>query len=285
MDVVYRFWVMPLALVSVLFLEGCASNKATSPDLAVPESTATAAPPTVAPIATSASDQQALSSTQPASDLRDSRDPWETYNRGMFKFNDTLDRWILKPVAIGYRYVAPTPVERGVNNFFSNLREMNTAVNNMLQWKWSKAGNSSGRFLVNTTIGIVGLFDVAKHTGLKRQDSESFGQTLSYWGVGAGPYFVLPFLGPSTVTDAVAIPVDWNINPISYVDALDSYALGFVTMDLISTRANMLDLEKLMTGDKYVFIREAYLQRREYLVNDGEVIDDFSDFDDFDEDF
>ncbi len=212
-------------------------------------------------------------------------DPWEGYNRGVSKFNDTLDRWLLKPVAQSYHFVAPTFVETGVNNFFSNLGEVGDAVNNVLQWKWKKAGNSTGRFLVNSTVGVAGLFDVAKYAGMKKKDSESFGQTLSYWGVGPGPYFVIPFLGPSTLTDTISLPVDWAANPLGYAEIHPDAYLGSQALGKISARANLLALEELLMGDRYVFIREAYLQRRNYLVHDGDVEDDFGSDDDFDDDF
>lgn len=213
------------------------------------------------------------------------KDPWESYNRVVFDVNMTLDGWVVKPVAKGYHAVMPDPVEQGVDNFFSNVLEVRNALNNMLQWKWRKVGNNTGRFLLNSTVGLAGLFDVAKYTGLKKQDAETFGQTLSYWGIKSGPYFVLPVLGPSTVTDAISLPVDWYSNPLTYLDDKElSYSLK--ALELLSSRVKLLEAEKLMSGDRYIFIREAYLQRREFLVQDGEVEDDFGgDFDDFDEDF
>lgn len=213
------------------------------------------------------------------------KDPWEPMNRAIFDANMALDGWVVKPVAIGYRKVTPEPVERGVHNFFSNVAEVRNAFNNVLQWKWRKAGNNSGRFLLNSTVGIAGLVDVAKHAGLKKQDEETFGQTLSHWGVGAGPYLVLPFLGSYTLTDAVGLPLDWYADPLTYVDsARTSNTLKL--LDLLDDRVSLLDAEKLMTGDRYTFVRDVYLQRREFLVNDGEVEDDFGgDFGEFDDDF
>lgn len=210
-------------------------------------------------------------------------DPWEPFNRGVFKFNDKLDAWLLKPLAKGYRFITPNFVEKGVNNFFSNLGEVNGAFNNMLQWKWGKVGNNSGRFLINTTVGLAGLFDVAKHAGLERLEPESFGQTLSHWGVGPGPYFVVPFLGPSTVTDVTSLPVDWYVHPVAHSELHSDAYYALKGFEVVSTRANLLDAEELISGDKYIFIREAFLQRRNYLVNDGEVEDDFGDFDDLDD--
>jgi phospholipid-binding lipoprotein MlaA len=213
------------------------------------------------------------------------KDPWEGFNRKVFAFNDTLDHFFLKPVAKSYRFVTPNFMETGISNFFNNVAEVPNTLNNALQWKWGKAGNSTGRLLINTTVGIGGLFDVARHAGLAKQDSESFGQTLSYWGVDQGPYIILPFLGPATMTDTVAMPADWFMDPLSYAEN-NKVRYGVKALDIVQTRASLLDAEKLISGDKYVFIREAYLQRREYLVKDGQVEDDFgSDLEDFDDDF
>lgn len=213
------------------------------------------------------------------------KDPIEAFNRPVFVFNDTLDGWVLKPVAQGYHMVTPDPLEQGVGNFFSNLSELPSALNNILQWKWKKAGGNTGRFLLNSTVGLAGLFDVARLTGLERKDYESFGQTLSYWGLGAGPYVVVPFWGPSTATDILAFPVEWYSDPLFYVDR-EAIQYSLRTLQRVDERSRLLAAEELISGDRYVFIREAFLQRREFLVNDGQVKDDFGgDFDDFDEDF
>lgn len=213
------------------------------------------------------------------------KDPWESVNRPIFVFNDKLDGWVLKPVAKGYQYVTPDPMERGVSNFFHNLAEVPSALNHVLQWKWKRAGSNTGRFLLNSTIGLGGLFDVAKYTGLTRMEKETFGQTLSYWGVGAGPYLVLPFWGPSTVTDLLGSPVDWYADPLFDVNDVNLRRSLYV-VGVIDRRADLLEAEELISGDRYTFIREAFLQRREFLVKDGNVVDDFGgDFDDFDEDF
>lgn len=223
-------------------------------------------------------------STSEMADEPQPKDPWEPVNRVVFDVNMTLDSWVVKPVAKGYTKITPDPVEQGVSNFFSNIAEVRNAFNNVLQWKWGKAGNNSGRFLINSTVGVVGLFDVARHAGLKKLDGEDFGQTLSYWGIGSGPYVVLPFLGSSTLTDAVALPVDWYTNPLTYLED-QSLSNSLKLLDLLDTRVSLLEAEELMSGDRYTFVREAYLQRREFLVNDGVVEDDFGDdFGDF-EDF
>ncbi|QKX18865.1 VacJ family lipoprotein [Microbulbifer sp. YPW1] len=210
------------------------------------------------------------------------RDPWEGFNRAMFRFNDTADRWFLKPAAVSYRQITPIFMQTGVSNFFSNLREINNILNDVLQWKWGQAGNDTGRFLVNSTVGLVGLFDVAQHMGLEPSDGEDFGQTLAAWGAPSGPYVVMPFIGPSTVRDVPGVVVEWYTNPLTYVDDTTvEYSLKVV--DLVQFRASLLQAESLLQGDRYVLMRDAYLQRREFLINDGEQEDDFGgDLDDYD---
>lgn len=210
------------------------------------------------------------------------RDPWEGFNRAMFRFNDTADRWFLKPVAVSYRQITPIFMQTGVSNFFSNLHEINNVLNDVLQWKWGQAGNDTGRFLLNSTVGIGGLFDVAQHMGLERSDGEDFGQTLAVWGVSSGPYVVVPLLGPSTVRDFPGEVVEWYTNPITYVDE-NSVEYTVKMVDVIQTRASLLQAESLLQGDRYVLLRDAYLQRREFLINDGEQEDDFGgDLDEYD---
>ncbi len=211
-------------------------------------------------------------------------DPWESMNRAVFRFNDTLDAHLLKPVSQTYQRSLPRPVQSSVNNFFSNLGEVSNTFNNLLQGKWRGAGLSASRLTLNTTIGLLGLVDVAQAAGLNRAEPESFGQTLSVWGVGPGPYLVLPVLGSSTATDTISLPVDWTLDPVRYMGG-DLERLAIKGIEAVDDRAYLLNAEELISGDRYVFIREAYLQRREYLVQDGEITDDFGgDFDDF-EDF
>ena len=210
-------------------------------------------------------------------------DPLEGFNRKVHGFNMFFDHWLLKPAAKGYRWIAPQPVELGVSNFFTNLGEVSNTLNSALQWKWAEAGKSSGRFLLNSTLGLAGLFDVARPMGLDKADGEDFGQTLAAWGMGSGPYLVLPFLGPSTLRDTAARPVDYFSNPLNYVED-DAVRLGLNIADIIRLRADLLETEELASGDFYIFVRDAYLQRRNFLINDGIVEDDFGD--DFDaEDF
>lgn len=200
----------------------------------------------------------------------DERDPLERYNRAVFNFNDTLDRAILKPVAQGYKRVLPQPFNIAISNFFSNLNDVNVAANNLLQLKVVKAASDVGRLALNTTLGFGGLFDVASRFGLRKHE-EDFGQTLGYWGVGSGPYLVLPFFGPSTVRDTPARVVDSNLDPVVYVgDAVT--ALSLVGTRLVDYRADLLAAEETLDEiafDRYIAIRNAFLDRREFLVHDG----------------
>ncbi|MAZ69882.1 MAG: VacJ family lipoprotein [Porticoccus sp.] len=207
-------------------------------------------------------------------------DPWEGFNRKMFAFNDTVDTYTLKPIAKGYRAVTPDPVERGVSRMFSNVGEVVNVFNDLLQGKFRQAGNDTGRFVINTTIGLVGFFDVADHFGLPKNDGEDFGQTLGVWGVDSGPYLVLPLIGPSTVRDGPARIVDWFINPINEIDHVPTRNQIYGA-EVISTRADLLEAEKFVRGERYSFIRDAYLQRRKFLLTDGGVEDDFGDYKDF----
>ena len=217
----------------------------------------------------------ALSSFSSANKERNPADPFEGVNRVVFKFNDTLDRFVVKPVAKTYRWVAPKFVERGVSNFFSNLGEVTTIPNHLLQGKVGQSFNSTGRFLINSTIGVVGLWDVATPMGL-RKTKEDFGQTLGKWHVPSGPYLVLPILGPSTVRDAGGTVVDTLTKPTTWLPEDEAARLSLTGLSGINTRAELLDSESLLTGDRYSAIRDFYLQIREFNVKDGAVEDDFT---------
>jgi phospholipid-binding lipoprotein MlaA len=201
-------------------------------------------------------------------------DPYEGFNRAIYSFNNGVDTVLFKPLAKGYQFVMPGFAETGVNNFFSNLGEVKSLLNASLQGKGGKAFHYTGRFLVNSTIGLLGFIDVAQYMGLDKKEGEDFGQTLAAWGAGSGPYLVLPFLGPSTLRDGIGRPVDMFTDPVNYVEH-DKTRNELTATGLISTRANLLEAEKLLTGDKYIFIRDAYLQRREFLINDGKQEDSF----------
>ncbi|WP_185268093.1 MlaA family lipoprotein [Halopseudomonas xiamenensis] len=202
-------------------------------------------------------------------------DPWEPMNRVVFRFNDTLDTYALKPVAKGYDRVMPQFLNDGVTNVFNNLGEPKNLINNTLQGKFHDAGIDLARFLMNTTVGVVGVFDVATRMGLQRND-EDFGQTLGAWGVQSGPYLMLPLFGPSTVRDGSAFALEGyaGYNYGSQMDHVRSRNTA-AAVDVVDTRAGLLSQERLIRGDKYRFIRNAWLQNREFKVKDGLVEDDF----------
>ena len=209
--------------------------------------------------------------TVPADSGTDSRDPIESFNRQVFEFNDVVDRAVLKPVAQAYEYVVPEPVRDCISNIFSNFREPSNAVNNLLQGKPVDAASDTCRFVVNTTVGLLGCFDPARQMGLEKHN-EDFGQTLGRWGIGSGPYLVVPILGPSTVRDAIGVygaepylDVNFYIDNIRVRNAI----LG---TRIVNQRAELLQTDDLISGaalDKYRFIRDGYLQRRRNLVYDG----------------
>ncbi|MGO3454995.1 MAG: MlaA family lipoprotein [Marinomonadaceae bacterium] len=201
--------------------------------------------------------------------LTDPADPWEGFNRSMFSFNDTVDAYFLKPIAKGYKSVTPTVVQSGVSNFFSNLGEISNITNNGLQAKKNGFVASTWRFLINSTVGVFGLFDVASSLGIRKYD-EDFGQTLGYWGVSSGPYLVLPFLGPSTLRDAGGTAVDYfNYDPIDELDLNDEQRIARWAIYAVQKRASFLSAESLIVGDRYSFIRDVYLQNRVNEVYDG----------------
>jgi len=202
-------------------------------------------------------------------------DPIENVNRKTHGFNDVADRFLLKPLAKGYDKVTPTFARKGIRNFFYNIGDVNVLVNDLFQGKLKAALSDSGRLLVNTTIGIGGLFDPASSLGLVRHE-EDWGQTLAKWHVGQGPYFVLPLFGPSTLRDAISLPIDAVFNPVLWLNPV-RHRNPLYGFQKIHQRAELLSAESLVFGDRYLFLRDAYLQRREFLINDGEVEDLFDD--------
>jgi phospholipid-binding lipoprotein MlaA len=200
-------------------------------------------------------------------------DPWESVNRPVYQFNDFVDTYALKPIAQGYDYVTPQFLEDGIHNMFRNVGDVTNLFNNILQAKPHAAGIDTARILFNTTFGLAGFFDVGTKMGLNRSD-EDFGQTLGYWGVGSGPYVMLPLLGPSTLRDAPSKLVDSYTGPYPYINDVPVRNSVF-GLNIVDTRASLLSAEKLINGDKYIFIRNAYLQNREFKVKDGHVEDDF----------
>lgn len=200
----------------------------------------------------------------------DPRDPWEGYNRGMTRFNDTVDGAIFKPVATIYKNVLPRPARTGVSNFFGNLSDVWSLVNNALQAKPVDAMTSFWRVAINTTIGLGGVLDPATDLRLQRA-RQDFGQTLGYWGMEPGPYLVLPLLGPSTLRDTAALPVDWYGHPIAQMD--DVAARNWLrAVQFLDVRSQLLGVDDLMTAaspDPYAFTRDAYLQKRQSGIDNG----------------
>lgn len=201
----------------------------------------------------------------------DPRDPFESFNRGVFEFNQTADKYVIKPAARVYKEVLPSPLNTGISNFFSNLSDVIVVANDLLQLKVNQALSDSTRIVFNSTIGIGGLVDVGSHIGLPKHH-EDFGQTLGYYGVGPGPYLVLPFLGPSTVRDAIGNGADlYLFYPVAYLDS-DTLRAGLYSLQYLDYRADELGSEKVLEAaalDKYSFLRDAYLQRRRSMVHDG----------------
>jgi len=211
------------------------------------------------------------------------RDPWEGVNRKIFGVNDFLDRRILRPVAKGYTRVVPGFARRGIHNALVNIGTPIVALNQALQGKGRDAASDTGRFLVNTTLGIGGLFDPATGMGLPAHQ-EDFGQTLQVWGMGSGPHIVLPLRGSTTVTDGVGMILNSITNPVLLFS--DTQTRLIVTgVSIIDTRAELLSADTLLSGDKYLFLRDASLQRREFLISDGELDEDpfLSDDEDWDD--
>jgi phospholipid-binding lipoprotein MlaA len=201
------------------------------------------------------------------------RDPFEGFNRAMFSFNDTLDKAALKPVAETYQRVLPVTVQIGVGNFFANLADVWTGANNLLQGKPKEAGQDVLRFVMNSTVGIAGLFDVATSSGIERHRDEDFGQTLGKWGIPSGPYLVLPLIGSTTVRDSVVMPLDMkgDLWRYKYPVRWRNFGSG---LRLIDQRSLLLDASNLIEEaalDRYEFVRDAYLQRRQYKIDDGDL--------------
>ena len=204
------------------------------------------------------------------------KDPLEGLNRGIYKFNDVADRYAIKPVAKAYKAVAPSPVRTGISNFFSNLGTLTTVVNDVLQLKFAQAFSDAGRFVINTTFGVAGLIDVAGMDNIPKHQ-EDFGQTLGYWGMGSGAYLVLPILGPSTVRDASGLVIDTvTSDPIQYLHNIGQIRTynQVRAVQLLDKRTQLLDATDLVDNasiDPYAFMRDAYLQRRASLIQDGLV--------------
>jgi len=206
-----------------------------------------------------------------ASGEGDPRDPFEGFNRGVYRFNETFDDYVAKPVATAYRDVLHQEIRVRVGNFFANIQDLLIGANNFLQGKFEDGVNDWARFAFNSTIGLFGIHDVASDFPGLEKHNEDFGQTLGRWGAGSGPYLILPFLGSSTMRDAAGTAVDWAVQPVGEVRPIELrntlYGLYFV-----DTRAQLLEASRILEEaalDKYVFQRDAYLQRRRSLIYDG----------------
>ena len=198
------------------------------------------------------------------------RDPFEQVNRGIYSFNDAIDRTYLTPIAEGYRAVVPQFVRSSVSNFFANVNDVVVMLNNLLQGKFTAAYSDFGRIAINTTFGVGGLFDVASEAGIEKHD-EDFGQTLGYWGVDDGPFIMLPLFGPSSGRDAVGRFVDYKTDPLTYIDPNRVQNIIWGTR-IVHRRSELLDATTVLQTaalDPYEFVRDAYLQRRRNLVHDG----------------
>jgi phospholipid-binding lipoprotein MlaA len=200
----------------------------------------------------------------------DRRDPLEPLNRGIYQFNEAVDKAAIKPVAQAYKEVLPQPVRTGVANFFSNLDDVLVLLNDLLQFKLEQAASDFSRVVWNTTVGIAGLIDVGSKMDLEKHN-EDFGQTLGYWGIGDGPYLMLPILGPSNLRDTAGRVVDWQFDLVTnYYDVPVRNTATVVKV--VDTRSRLLQTDKILDEaaiDPYVFMRDAYLQRRRNLVHDG----------------
>jgi len=220
----------------------------------------------------------ACASTQaPPPEQRDPGDPWEGYNRNMYAFNRGLDKAIFRPLATGYEKVMPDPVETGITNFFDNLKSMPTVINLVLQGRPVDGLKEVERFFLNTVFGLAGFIDVASQVD-KPDFEEDFGQTMAVWGWEDSRYFVLPFLGPSTLRDGIGTPVD-TFSDLLWREAVDGREYGIV-VDLVQTRANLLPREQQLEDafDEYLFVRDAWMQNRQFKITGESETPDYEEF-------
>ena len=206
----------------------------------------------------------------------DERDPWEGFNRGVYSFNQTMDNVLFNPISELYNFITPDFLNKGISNFFSNLAQISVIANDILQFKFGQAANDTARLLINSTVGIMGIFDVASSGGLYSSE-EDFGQTLAYWGMGPGPYLVVPFFGPTTVRDATGFAVDRGVfSPLFYIDD-DLTRAGLLSLNYIDFKADLLSTQDLIDQaaiDEYDFVKNAYFEKRNSQINE----DPFEDF-------
>ena len=222
----------------------------------------------------------AACSSVPSVSVTQTQDPWEKFNRSMYAFNDKLDKNVARPVAGAYNRAMPAPARNGLHNVVSNLGEPVTVVNDLLQGKLKQTLQDTGRFLLNSTLGLLGWFDVAKHVGLENHD-EDLGQTLAVWGIPSGPYLVLPVLGPSTVRDTGGMTGDVYLDPVKQ-DMQPRYRNDTTLIYGLDTRARLMQANDTIDSafDPYAFVRDAYLQNRRFKIYDGNPPQDYpSDYD------
>jgi phospholipid-binding lipoprotein MlaA len=205
----------------------------------------------------------------------DPRDPYEGFNRGVYSFNQAVDKAVFDPLGKLYQAITPGIVDKGVTNFFSNLGDIAVVVNDLLQFKINQALSDASRFIFNSTIGLLGFFDVSSHMSLPKHD-EDFGQTLATWGIGSGPYLIVPFFGPATVRDATGLVVDAGVlNPVFYIDD-DALKASLLSLNYIDFKADLLSAKKLIKDasiDEYEFVKNAYFEKRDSLIQDRETPD------------
>ncbi len=208
-------------------------------------------------------------------------DPWHTWNHGAQAFNDGLDKHIVKPLAQGYQWITPDVVEQSVNNGFSNVNDIGVIINDFLQLKWRQGSMDVGRLVVNSTMGLGGLFDVGTIMNLPKH-KEDFGQTLAVWGVPSGPYLVLPIYGPNSPRDTLGLVGDALFNPLTYISIFGTDEASYSTMgsrfaEVVDKRAQLLSTEKVVNeaagADRYEFLKNSYKQHRDYLIHDGKTED------------
>ena len=209
----------------------------------------------------------------------DPRDPIENVNRSVYSFNEFMDAHLFDPLGNIYQTITPEIVDRGISNMFSNAGDISVIANDILQLKMGQAVSDLARLVFNSTIGLLGFFDVSSHIGLPKH-REDFGQTLAHWGFGSGPYLVLPFLGPATVRDAAGYSVDTLMNPVAYINN-DAYRAGLMSLNYVDYKADLLSAGDLITEaalDEYEFVKNAYFEKRENLIHDREFAEpDFED--------
>ena len=207
----------------------------------------------------------------------DERDPWEGFNRGVFAFNETMDDFVFEPVGKVYDFITPDPIDDGVSNFFGNIAMIPVIANDLLQFEFTQLANDTVRFFINSTLGLLGFFDIAGDANLQ-SSGEDFGQTLAHWGMGPGPYLVVPFFGPATVRDATGFAVDRGlISPLAHIDD-DLTRAGLLTLNYVDFKSDILSTSDLIgeaSLDKYDFIKNAYYEKRDSQINGGGFPEDF----------